>query len=80
MRVRITRSGAVRLLHDDDLAGLYQHGQVQLRRASHVEPTPDGRWTADLAPVNGPVLGPFPFRFQALQAERDWLEPRLAQL
>jgi hypothetical protein len=39
-----------------------------------VEPTLDGRWTADLAPVHGPVLGPFSSRSEALTAERHWLE------
>ena len=37
-------------------------------------PTADGRWTADLRPVGGPVLGPFARRSEALEAERAWLE------
>jgi hypothetical protein len=44
-----------------------------IRRASHVEPTEDGRWTADMAPVGGPLLGPFPLRSEALAREQDWL-------
>jgi hypothetical protein len=42
-------------------------------RASHVEPAEGGAWTADLAPVGGPVLGPFPKRADALEAEVTWL-------
>ena len=42
--------------------------------ACHVEPEEQGRWLADLSPVNGPVLGPFDHRSEALQAEHDWLE------
>ncbi len=44
-----------------------------ITRASHVEPGPDGGWTADMAPVGGGVLGPFPRRADALQAEQAWL-------
>ncbi len=31
-------------------------------------------WWADLLPVNGPVLGPFSTRSEALEAELRWLE------
>ena len=54
-----------------DLASL---GPLSIRRGSHVEPLADGRWSADLAPVCGPSLGPFALRSQALEAEREWLE------
>jgi len=33
-----------------------------------------GPWFADLAPVNGPVLGPFPERHSAIDAEVAWLQ------
>jgi hypothetical protein len=49
-------------------------GELQIRRASHVEP--DGRgggWRADLSPVGGPCLGPFRLRSEALAAETAWL-------
>ena len=49
-------------------------GRLKIARGSHVEPTADGRWSADLAPVGGPVLGPFSHRSEALAAERQWLE------
>ena len=49
-------------------------GQIKIRRGSHVEPIAGSRWIADMSPVEGPVLGPFAFRSQALTAERRWLE------
>jgi hypothetical protein len=64
--------GQVQCLYDEalDLAAL---GALSITRGSHVEPTADGQWTADLSPVAGPVLGPFPRRSDALHAEQDWL-------
>lgn len=47
-------------------------GNAHTCRASHVEPAGNA-WTADMAPVGGPVLGPFPLRSDALAAERNWL-------
>ena len=55
------------------MRGLLALGPAAIRRASHVEPTPDGRWTADLGPMDGPVLGPFTTRAAALDAEQVWL-------
>jgi len=52
-------------------------GQLSIRRASHVEPSANGAWKADLSPVGGPLLGPFEKRSHALAAEADWLEAHL---
>ncbi len=73
MKLYISPDGACSAIYDEslDLRGL---GQVEISRASHVEPTADGQWTADLSPVAGPLLGPFPNRSQALSAEVAWLE------
>lgn len=73
MQIVITPTGTVRCLYDESL-DLRVFGQPVIERGSHVEPTADGRWQADLAPVRGPVLGPFSRRSQALDAERQWLE------
>jgi hypothetical protein len=73
MFVWIRPDGTVRFLYDDALRGLLALGPPTIRRASHVEPTRDGRWTADLGPMDGPVLGPFETRGTALDAERAWL-------
>lgn len=66
-------TGTIRLIYEDDLRGLLAAGRAAITRASHVEPTVDGRWTADLSPVAGPTLGPFDTRQAALDAEVAWL-------
>ena len=48
-------------------------GKPCIRRASHIEPTDDGCWTADLSPVDGPQLGPFDKRNEAIEAELEYL-------
>ena len=40
---------------------------------SYVETDTVGYWWADMGPVDGPVLGPFKNRTEALVAERGWL-------
>jgi hypothetical protein len=77
MQLYVFPGGTVRCLYDEslDLASL---GQLSIERASHVEPTLDGQWTADLSPVSGLILGPFPTRSAALAAEVAWLESRMA--
>lgn len=72
MELIISSGGHVRCVYSEEL-DLTTFGSAQIQRASHVEPTFDGRWTANLSPVTGPILGPFLFRSEALQAERDWL-------
>lgn len=56
---------------------LSELGKLQIKRASHVEPTEDGQWTADMSPVHGPVLGPFTTRSEALDKEVEWLEENI---
>ena len=73
MKLLIKPDGTVRAIYDESI-DLGAIGRPMITRASHVEPTPEGRWLADLAPVGGPVLGPFDRRGQALEAERQWLE------
>jgi len=74
LTVTFEADGSARFLYDDDLAAVAAMvGGLTVRRASHVEPTADGRWTADMAPVLGPVLGPYDTRKEALDAERQWL-------
>lgn len=71
LRVRV-QGGRIEAVYDDRLRGLLERATVfHVERASHVEPTPEGSWTAEM--VAGPVLGPFPARSEALAAERVWL-------
>ncbi|QDU98779.1 hypothetical protein [Lignipirellula cremea] len=72
MELLIETTGNVRCIYAEAVE-LHAMGRVTISRGSHVEPTTNGCWTADLSPVNGPVLGPFPARTQALKAEHAWL-------
>jgi hypothetical protein len=71
--IKIDDDGRISFVYDDALADLLTVGEAIVTRASHVEPAPGGGWTADMGPVAGPVLGPFPLRADALAAERAWL-------
>ena len=73
MQIAIAADGTTRFIHNDVLDAKAL-GAASIQRASHVEPNDDLTWTADLTPVKGPVLGPFPTRAAALAAEVLWLE------
>jgi hypothetical protein len=73
MDIVIRPDGNVRCLYGEEL-DLHLLGTLSIERGSHVEPAAGGQWTADLSPVDGPTLGPFPRRSDALAAEREWLE------
>ena len=72
MQLVVLQGGDVQCVYAESLP-VQSLGSVCIRRASHVEPTSEGEWTADLTPVNGPVLGPFSDRSLALEAELGWL-------
>ena len=73
----VSLDGAVSCIYDE-LLDLRQIGTLSITRASHVEPDAEGYWWADMGPVEGPVLGPFRNRTEALAAERGWLNQRMA--
>ena len=100
MKIRFDRDGTARTIYGEEIA-LTKLGTVELRRASHVDPTAeltvDARtwlldkyvemndhlasaspskacWWADMMPMNGPVLGPFDTRSDALAAEVAWID------
>jgi len=77
LNLRVAPDGTLTAIYDDALAPLFAQGDTRIKRASYVEPNSDGRWTADLAPVGGPTLGPFDLRQDALHAELDWLRVNL---
>ena len=66
-------------IYNDSLEPLLRLGKSTVQRVSHVEPYQDHRtkemngWVADMSPVNGPELGPYELRDEALNAEREWL-------
>lgn len=73
MQLMIKPNGLVRCVYDETI-DLRQLGQLSVQRGSTVEPDEAGNWFADLAIVDGPTLGPFAHRSEALAAERQWLE------
>ena len=73
MQLLVTPGGAVRCIYGEEI-DLAQLGRLAIARASHVEPDEQGRWVADLTPVDGPRLGPFARRSDALAQEMSWLE------
>jgi len=72
MELVVGVDGLARCIYDEAL-DLRELGKLQITRASHVEPDAEGYWWADMGPVDGPVLGPFRSRTEALGAERGWL-------
>lgn len=70
MTLVIDPTGEITTLYQEvlDLAAL---GSMRIERASHVEPDDGGRWWAEI--IDGPKLGPFTLRSEALAAEVEWL-------
>ena len=72
MELVVGVDGMARCIYDEAL-DLREIGKLQITRASLVEPDTEGYWWADMAPVGGPVIGPYGSRSEALGAEREWL-------
>lgn len=79
MELLVDPKGQIHCLYGEAIE-LSALGPLTIRRASHVEPDAGGQWWADLAPVDGPKLGPFDQRSTALTAELRWLEQHLENL
>ncbi len=73
MQVVVQPTGTIHCLYDESI-DLSTLGQLTVRRASHVEPDRNGQWFVDLNPMDGPILGPFPRRSDALTVESHWIE------
>ena len=73
MDLIVSSNGEARCIYSEDV-DLSVIGKLQIQRGSHVEPTSEGQWMADLCPVDGPRLGPFANRSDALRAEVAWLK------
>jgi hypothetical protein len=73
MQLVIKPNGALRCIYGEEI-DLHALGSPSVSRASHVEHDRHGRWFADMSPVDGPKLGPFKQRSDALTAESAWLE------
>ena len=72
MELVVGCDGVARCIYDEAM-DLREIGKLQITRASNVEPDAEGYWWVDMGPVDGPVLGPFKNRTEAIQAERVWL-------
>jgi hypothetical protein len=72
----VAPNGMLRFIYDDDVASMLQDiGSLTITRASYVEPAEEGgRWMVDLAPVGGPVYGPYATRAEALAEEVGWIK------
>ena len=70
MELFIAPGGVVTAIYAESI-DLETLGKPTIIRASHVEPDEFGKWFAQI--VNGPTLGPFAKRSEALTAEIDWL-------
>ena len=70
MDLFIAPDGSALAIYDEAI-DLHTLGTTTITRASHVEPDDSGQWFADI--VNGPTLGPFARRSEALAAEVVWL-------
>lgn len=75
--IAFDESGNMQFVYSDELLDLLDEGDATVTRVSHVEPTSDNRWTADMTPVRGPILGPFKTHAKALAAERMWLREQV---
>ncbi len=73
------KGARITMIYDENL-DLRRLGKTSIQRASWVEPTEDGSWSADLGVSSGPRLGPFAKRSEALFAEQNWLERHLNEL
>ena len=72
MQCIVQPNGTIRCLYTE-LLDLRVLGNLQITRASSVEPDQSGNWHADLAAAGGPVLGPHAKRSDAIAAEAAWL-------
>lgn len=70
MELIVSPTGEMRTIYSEEL-NLAAFGAPQIVRASHVEPDEQGGWSAQI--IDGPKLGPFDRRSQAIEAEVAWL-------
>ncbi len=70
MQIIIQPNGSAQCLYNENI-DLTALGSLTIQRASHVEPDMNGNWFASM--IDGPTLGPFKLRSEALKAEANWL-------
>jgi hypothetical protein len=75
--ISCNEDGSVQSLYNDSME-LQEIGNINIKRASFVEPE-GNLWYADLKPINGPKLGPFKKRTDALNEEHNYINNLLQQ-
>jgi hypothetical protein len=70
MELVISPQGEITTIYSEVL-NLAALGSQRIARASHVEPDASGQWYAQI--IDGPRLGPFERRSEAITAEVQWL-------
>ena len=76
LKLVVKNGGEINVIYDDALIGLMDGAEIEIKRASHVEPDWFGhecKWIADMRPVNGPILTGFTTRKEALDAEVQYI-------
>ncbi len=77
MIIAIMPDSSIQMIYSDEMREILDEGQGSIRRASHVEPTIDNKWEADMSPIGGEVLSGFETRESALRAEVEFIEENL---
>ena len=75
--ISFNEDGTIQSLYNEKLT-LEELGNINIKRASYVEPEND-LWYVDLSPINGPKLGPFKKRSDALILEHNYINELLSQ-
>lgn len=75
MKLSIDTDGSVTFIYTDELADLCSEGLTDIKRVSNVEPDSLGGWSATM--LDGKKLGPYTYRWQALEEEVKYLEAKL---
>jgi hypothetical protein len=70
MELVVSPQGEITTIYSEVL-NLAALGTQRIVRASHVEPDESGQWSAQI--IDGPKLGPFERRSDAIAAEVAWL-------
>lgn len=78
--LKLDADGNLVSIYSEEAAKILKNigSKLNITRASFVEPDENGYWWADLSPVGGPKLGPYPpeCREDALKDEVEWLKKR----
>jgi hypothetical protein len=75
MKIAIDEKGIITFIYTDELNDLIKEGEGSITRVSSVEPDLNGNWITTMR--DGVILGPYQYRWQALEEEVKYLEAKL---